>query len=42
MVRRDVQQGPGVRVVYELTSKGNSLKPVLGSLKDWARRWHQA
>ena len=42
MVRRDVQQGPGVRVFYELTSKGDSLKPVLGSLKDWARRWHQA
>jgi DNA-binding HxlR family transcriptional regulator len=42
MVRRDVQQGPGVRVVYELTSKGDSLKPVLGSLQDWARRWHQA
>ena len=30
LVRRDVQPGPGVRVMYELTSKGDSLKPVIG------------
>jgi DNA-binding HxlR family transcriptional regulator len=40
LVRRDVQPGPGVRVSYELTEKGISLKPVLGSLEDWAKRWH--
>jgi DNA-binding HxlR family transcriptional regulator len=40
LVRRDVQSGPGVRVSYELTEKGTSLKPVLGSLEDWAKRWH--
>ena len=32
----------GVRVSYELTSKGDSLKPVMGSLQDWAQRWHPA
>lgn len=42
LVRRDVQSGPGVRVSYELTEKGDSLKPVIGSLQDWARRWHPA
>ena len=42
LVRREVQEGPGVRVSYELTEKGASLKPVLGSLKEWARRWRRA
>src|SRR5262245_21426374 len=42
LVRREVQPGPGVRVSYELTRKGDSLKPVMGSIKDWARRWHPA
>ena len=42
LVRREVQSGPGVRVSYELTRKGDSLKPVMGSIKDWARRWHKA
>ncbi len=42
LVRREVQFGPGVRVSYELTRKGDSLKPVMGSIKDWARRWHKA
>jgi DNA-binding HxlR family transcriptional regulator len=42
LVRREVKQGPGVRVSYELTRKGASLKPVLGSLESWARRWHSA
>lgn len=41
LVRREVQEGPGVRVSYELTEKGDSLKPVMGSLTDWARRWHR-
>ena len=42
LVRRRVHEGPGVRVSYELTRKGDSLKPVMGSLQDWARRWHRA
>ena len=42
LVRRDVQSGPRVRVSYELTKKGASLKPVMGSLQTWAQRWHPA
>ena len=30
LVRREVQGGRGVRVSYELTRKGDSLKPVIG------------
>jgi DNA-binding HxlR family transcriptional regulator len=43
LVRREVQSGPPrVRVSYELTGKGESLKPVMGAMADWARRWHPA
>jgi DNA-binding HxlR family transcriptional regulator len=42
LVRRDVEPSPRVRVRYELTKKGESLKPVMGTLADWARRWHPA
>jgi DNA-binding HxlR family transcriptional regulator len=40
LVRREVRPGSRVRVSYELTRKGESLKPVMGNLRDWARRWH--
>ena len=39
LVRREVQEGPRVHVSYELTEKGESLKPVIGAVKSWARRW---
>ena len=42
LIRREVEAGPRVRVSYELTRKGESLKPVIGNLRDWARRWHPA
>jgi DNA-binding HxlR family transcriptional regulator len=42
LVRRDVHAGAKVRVTYELTGKGESLKPVMASMADWARRWHAA
>jgi len=42
LARRRVEPGARVRVTYELTRKGESLKPVLGNLRDWARRWHPA
>jgi len=42
LIRREVQSGPRVHVSYELTRKGDSLKPVIGRLRDWARRWHPA
>jgi DNA-binding HxlR family transcriptional regulator len=42
LVEREVQPGTRVHVSYELTRKGASLKPVIGDLRDWARRWHPA
>ena len=42
LVQREVQPGTRVRVSYELTAKGQSLEPVMGELRDWARRWHRA
>jgi DNA-binding HxlR family transcriptional regulator len=42
LVQREVQPGNRVRVSYELTAKGHSLEPVIGELRDWARRWHRA
>ena len=42
LVSREVQPGNRVHVSYALTTKGESLRPVMGTLRDWARRWHQA
>lgn len=42
LVRREVQPGSRVHVSYELTRKGHSLEPVIGDLREWARRWHRA
>ena len=39
LVRRNVRPGPPVRVAYELTPAGESLKPVVDSLGKWAQRW---
>jgi len=39
LVRRTVIPGPTVRVSYELTEAGASLKPVIESLGRWAERW---
>jgi DNA-binding HxlR family transcriptional regulator len=39
LVRRTVLSGPPVRVSYELTEAGESLKPVIESLGRWAERW---
>lgn len=39
LVRRTVIPGPPVRVSYELTEAGESLKPVIDSLGRWAERW---
>lgn len=41
LVQRRVQEDTPVRVTYELTPKGESLEPVIGELRDWARRWHR-
>jgi DNA-binding HxlR family transcriptional regulator len=39
VVRRTVESGPPMRVRYELTPMGHSLKPALTELRDWAQRW---
>jgi len=39
VVKRHVDPGPPVKVVYELTDMGRSLEPALQELKSWARRW---
>jgi DNA-binding HxlR family transcriptional regulator len=39
LVRRTVRPGPPVRVHYELTPAGESLKPVVDSLGRWAQKW---
>ena len=42
LVSRTVGDEHPVRVSYALTRKGESLEPVIGELRDWARRWHRA
>jgi DNA-binding HxlR family transcriptional regulator len=39
LVDRLVEPGPPLRVVYQLTPKGQALQPVLEGLADWARHW---
>jgi DNA-binding HxlR family transcriptional regulator len=41
VVTRQVDPGPPVRVLYELTDMGQSLEPALKALKSWARRWRR-
>ncbi len=39
VVARMVEPGRPVRVLYELTDMGASLRPALVELGTWARRW---
>lgn len=39
MLTRDVQPGPPVRVVYELTDAGRALSDVIQAISGWARQW---
>lgn len=39
MLTRDVQPGPPVRVVYELTAAGRALSDVIQSISGWAKQW---
>ena len=41
LVEREVEAGTPVRVTYSLTEKGAELRPMIGELKQWAKRWHQ-
>lgn len=39
IIRREVQSGSPVRVVYELTCRGRELREPLDALGRWAERW---
>ena len=39
LVARHVEEGPPVRVTYELTAMGHELQPALDELRSWARQW---
>jgi DNA-binding HxlR family transcriptional regulator len=39
MVERTVAPEAPVKVTYALTAPGIDLKPAIGELRDWARRW---
>jgi DNA-binding HxlR family transcriptional regulator len=40
IVVREVNPGRPVQVVYRLTPKGESLRPVLDAIGGWASQWH--
>lgn len=42
LVKRDVEPGAPVRVIYSLTDKGVALRPAIAELASWARRWNGA
>jgi DNA-binding HxlR family transcriptional regulator len=42
LVEREVEAGTPVRVTYSLSEKGAELRPAIGELKQWARRWKRA
>jgi DNA-binding HxlR family transcriptional regulator len=42
LIRRDVQPGSPVRVVYSLTCAGAELQVALDALGHWAERWIDA
>jgi|SRR5579862_8504405 len=39
IIRREVQPGSPVRVLYELTARGRELEEPLDALGRWAERW---
>lgn len=41
MISRTVEDDLPVKVTYELTEKGRSLKPAIQMLREWACDWHQ-
>jgi DNA-binding HxlR family transcriptional regulator len=42
MVTREVQPGPPVRVVYELTEAGRALSDIIRAISAWAHDWMPA
>jgi DNA-binding HxlR family transcriptional regulator len=41
MITRRVEDDLPVKVTYELTEKGRSLRPAIQMLREWACDWHQ-
>ena len=41
VVSRTVEDGLPVKVSYGLTEKGESLKPAIQSLRQWACHWQE-
>lgn len=41
LMDRTVEEGQPVKVTYELTEKGLSLKPAIQSLRQWACHWQE-
>jgi len=39
LMARKVEDGLPVKVTYELTEKGSSLKPAIQALRQWACHW---
>ncbi|MEO6836477.1 MAG: helix-turn-helix domain-containing protein [Candidatus Tumulicola sp.] len=39
IIRREVQPGSPVRVLYELTARGHDLRAPLDAIGLWAERW---
>ncbi len=39
IVTREVQPGPPVRVVYELTDAGRSLSDIIRGIAQWSQEW---
>jgi DNA-binding HxlR family transcriptional regulator len=42
LMERRVEDGLPVKVSYELTEKGISLKPAIQALRQWACHWQEA
>ena len=41
LISRTVEDGLPVKVTYDLTEKGRSLRPAIQMLREWACDWHQ-
>ena len=39
LMDRTVEEGQPVRVTYELTEKGQALRPAVQALREWACHW---
>lgn len=42
LVLRTVYPETPVRIEYELTEKGKSLKPVMDEIQNWSQKWIEA